>query len=143
MFSFWVFYIYIFILFSKAKSISIKGSNPWCFTVTARDPQATPLTEDVSLRPDSVGATSTLPELLGDVVIPKKYPAGKHLNIQQDKVTDLKTLRNYLTEPGQKWAEDVIKGQETAGMIDIFNSIWFVYFVFIVTVNNIILLWIY
>ena len=79
---------------------------------------------------------------MGDVSIPKKYPEGKHLKIKPAKLKDIKYLRNYLTENGQKWAEEVIQGQETAGMIDILNIIWFVYFVFIVTVNNIILLWI-
>ena len=139
-----MFYIYIFILFSKARAIHIKNRNPWCYTLFARDPSAKPRKEDVSLKPDHLlDPNVTLPELLGVVELPKKYTEGKHLKIQPEKVSDLKKLWNCLTEPGQKWAEDVIKGQETAGMIDILNIIWFVYFVFIVTVNNMILLWIY
>ena len=80
---------------------------------------------------------------MGDVTIPQKYPEGKHLKIKPSKLKDVKYLKNYLTDNCQRWADEVIKGQETAGMIDILNIIWFVYVVFIVTVNNIISLWIY
>ena len=138
-----MFIIYIFILFSKAKAITISSTNHWCYTLTARSTEPNPETETVCLRPSGIRESSTLPEEMGVVTIPQKYPEGKHLKIKADKLQDLKYLKNYLTDSGQRWVDEVIKGQETAGMIDILNIIWFVYVVFILTVNNIISLWIY
>ena len=135
--------IYIFILFSKAKSITISVGNRWCYTLTERGTGPDLKTETVCLRPGGVEETSTLQEEMGDVTIPPKYPEGKHLKVNPEKLKDLKYLKNYLTDNGQRWVDEVVKGQETAGMIDILNIIWFVYVVFILTVNNIISLWIY
>ena len=99
--------------------------------------------ERVCLRPVGKEQSSTIQEAYGEVTLPKKYPEGKHLKVNPEKLKDLKYLKNYLSDDGRKWADEVLKGQETAGMIDILNIIWFVYVVFIVTVNNIISLWIY
>ena len=135
--------IYIFILFSKAKSITIKVGDRWCYTITERGMVSNLREERVCLRPVGIAASSSLQEQFGDVTLPPKYPEGKHLKVNPEKLKDLKYLKNYLSDDGRKWADEVLKGQETAGMIDILNIIWFVYVVFILTVNNIIALWIY
>ena len=135
--------IYIFILFSKAKCITISNDDHWSYIITERGMGSELRKEKVCLKPVDKEQSSTLQEALGELTLPKKYPEGKHLKVNPEKLKDLKYLKNYLSDDGRKWADEVLKGQETAGMIDILNIIWFVYVVFILTVNNIISLWIY